>query len=101
MARNSKGHRRHRGPKGGDELRIRSDQATPAQVRFIEGLREKFDPLSVGSQIARTKVGAGAEIARLLQLKLKYEAMTREPHPGRPKGSGQYRYPKPRGETHG
>jgi hypothetical protein len=93
MARGSKNKRRHRGPKNSAALRTKSDKASAKQIRYVEWLRDQFDPLKSGSEIPTTKTGAGAEIARLLQLKAKYEAMTRPPSGRTSRGSGQYRYP--------
>lgn len=69
-------------------------KASNRQLRYIGALREEYDPLSAGSEMPTLKVGASAEIARLLSLKAKYEAGTRPPDDRKPKASGQFRYPQ-------
>jgi hypothetical protein len=93
MSRDSKGRRRRHKKSKKKALVTRSNGATAKQTRFIEHLREQFDPLTSGSEMPTSKEGAGAEIARLLNLKRKYEAMTRAPGDAKPKAAGQHRYP--------
>jgi hypothetical protein len=78
----------------GQGANVPSDpRASRKQKSYIVSLRHQFDPLSAGSELPSTKERASAEIARLLNLKSRYEAGTRAPGGEPPKAAGQYRYP--------